>query len=249
MYEEKYQVKSIYDYADRYLRSWFPLLPTYAAFDARLNRLAGAFAPLAESFISSIPPDTFEETVGLIDSCPIITCSAKRKGKVAPDLTDKGYKASKGFYYYGSSLHIVSSLRECKLPKPDYVGLAPASNNDLTLFKTIFPKLNYTEIYADKAYSDKELHASAYEEQGTSIYTPPKAKKGECEELRKHKKVDEALLSTTISSIKQPIESLFNWLQEKTHIQNGSKIRSSNGLLVHAFGKFAAAMALMYFNS
>ena len=52
-------------------------------------------------------------------------------------------------------------------------------------------------------------------------------------------------LSTAISQIRQPIESLFNWVQEKTGIQIASKVRSYQGLMVHVFGKLAAALFIM----
>ncbi len=41
------------------------------------------------------------------------------------------------------------------------------------------------------------------------------------------------------------VESLFNWIEEKTGIQRASKVRSYNGLLVHVFGRLAAAMWLL----
>ncbi len=48
--------------------------------------------------------------------------------------------------------------------------------------------------------------------------------------------------------MRQPIESLFNWINEKTGIQQASKVRSYQGLLVHAFGWLAAAMLLLALN-
>ena len=53
------------------------------------------------------------------------------------------------------------------------------------------------------------------------------------------------LWSTAVSRVRQPIESLFNWIEQKTGIQRASKVRSSNGLLVHVFGRLAAAMWLL----
>jgi hypothetical protein len=50
------------------------------------------------------------------------------------------------------------------------------------------------------------------------------------------------LLSNAISSIRQPIESFFNWLEQKTSIQMASKVRSLAGLMVHVFGRIAAAL-------
>ena len=49
--------------------------------------------------------------------------------------------------------------------------------------------------------------------------------------------------------MRQPIESLLDWTNEKTGIQCASKVRSYRGLLVHAFGRLVAAMLLLAFNS
>ena len=37
------------------------------------------------------------------------------------------------------------------------------------------------------------------------------------------------------------VDFQFNWIIEKTNIQNASKVRSTNGLLLHCFGKLAMA--------
>ena len=73
--------------------------------------------------------------------------------------------------------------------------------------------------------------------------TPVKLVKGEGDLLRKFDKAANDLFSTAVSRIRQPIESFFNWLIEKTDIQRASKVRSENGLKVHVFGKVAAALA------
>ena len=49
-------------------------------------------------------------------------------------------------------------------------------------------------------------------------------------------------INKAVSSIRQPIESFFNWLNEKTQIQYAGKVRSSKGLFVHIFGKIATAL-------
>jgi hypothetical protein len=48
-----------------------------------------------------------------------------------------------------------------------------------------------------------------------------------------------------ISKIRQPIESFFNWLIAKTQIQRANQVRSTNGLLVHCFGKLTLALLLL----
>lgn len=49
--------------------------------------------------------------------------------------------------------------------------------------------------------------------------------------------------------MRQPIESLFNWINEKTGIERASKVRSAKGLIVHVFGKLAAAVYMLVFYS
>lgn len=79
------------------------------------------------------------------------------------------------------------------------------------------------------------------------MLTPVKAVKGECQETRNRDKASNDLYSTAISRVRQPIESFFNWLIQKTDIQRASKVRSTKGLLVHLFGKIASAFINLIF--
>lgn len=247
LFEEKYRIKSIWRHATIYLRSWFPALPSYQAFNARLNRLAGVFPGLAEYFLSKVDRETSEE-ISFMDSLPIMLCSAKRKAKVARDLSDKGYCSTKGTHYYGVKLHVVARHACNTLPVPEFVNLTPASTHDLTAVRPILHKLAGKALFGDKIYADQSLN-EYLQQQDTSIYTPVKRIKGESELERKRKKAADDLFSKAVSTVRQSIESLFNWFIEKTNMQNGSKIRSEAGLLVHTFGKLAAACFLMYINS
>ncbi len=80
------------------------------------------------------------------------------------------------------------------------------------------------------------------------MLTPVKAIKGMAEQLRRFDKAADDLYSRAVSAVRQPIESLFNWLIEKTDIQAANKVRSTKGLLVHEFGKIAAAFIYCIFN-
>ncbi|MDR3328467.1 MAG: hypothetical protein LBT04_10270 [Prevotellaceae bacterium] len=53
--------------------------------------------------------------------------------------------------------------------------------------------------------------------------------------------------STAVSKVRQPIESFFNRLIEKSNIQNASKVRSTNGLWLHCLGKIAIACIAFIF--
>mgnify|MGYP006912198920 FL=1 len=81
------------------------------------------------------------------------------------------------------------------------------------------------------------------------MLTPGKAIKGQREELKQRDRVFYDLFSTAVSKVRQPIESFFNWLNEKTTIQRAMKVISTNGLLVHIFGKLAITFLYLIFNS
>ncbi|MBD0289019.1 MAG: transposase [Flavisolibacter sp.] len=80
------------------------------------------------------------------------------------------------------------------------------------------------------------------------MLTAVKAIRGMAERLKRWDKAADDLYSKAVSAIGQPIESFFNCLDEKTHIPTASKVRSTKGLLVHIFGKIAAAFLYCIFN-
>ena len=57
----------------------------------------------------------------------------------------------------------------------------------------------------------------------SEMLTPIKGVKGMSDENKQFNKADD-LFSTAVSRVRQPIESLFNWLIEKTDIQRASKV-------------------------
>ncbi len=180
---------------------------------------------------------------------PIVTCSHKRAGKVALNLTGKGLCPSKDLFYHGCKLHPVNDPARGQMPLPLLVELTAASEHDLTAVRPTLARLHKATLMADKIYGDKPLNAYPEQNQGCSILTPVKLVKGQCERLRQFEKAADDLFSTYVLRFRQPIESFFNWLQEKTGIRQASKVRSESGLLVHVFGKMAAALALLVFSS
>jgi len=238
----------IHCYTKNHLSGWFPKLPRYEAYVQRLNRIESVFVPLINSIQGDLPTDLEGYKVMLMDSMPIIIAQSRRSGsaKTANIFADKGYCSSKRMYYYGVKLHILGVKRNNTLPIPDYIGLSPASNHDLNILKDISEDIYDVQIYTDKGYFDEVFRKQIKEDQGVELFMPVKRKKGQ-KELSLFQKI----LSTNISKIRQPIESLFNWIHQKTGIQNASKVRSFKGLITHIFGRMAAAMLLFLniFNS
>jgi hypothetical protein len=184
-----------------------------------------------------------------LDSIPIITCSGKRAGKVAREITDKGYCSTKSMYYYGLKLHALAFYRPNHLPFPEQFQLTPASENDLNLFKQAWDGIENRTFFGDKIYNDSEYFQQKGNNHNSFMLTPIKAIKGQDELLKQRDKAANDLFSTAVSKIRQPIESLFNWLIEKTDIQRASKVRSTKGLMVYIFGRLAAAFIPLIFNS
>lgn len=247
--EQRFRVKQIYDYARDHLRSWFPLLPSYVAFNTRLNRLGEAFKLLSANLLNEFLPSDSIGDKSLLDSMPIITCSGKREGKVAREITDKGFCSTKGIYYYGLKLHALAFNRPHHLPFPEQFQLTPASENDLNLFKQAWSGIENRTFFGDKIYHDSPYFQDVANTRNSLMLTPVKGIKDQAEDLKQRDKAVNDLFSTAVSRIRQPIESLFNWLIEKTDIQRASKVRSTKGLMVFVFGRLAAAYIYSIFNS
>lgn len=242
-YGRKQQLLHIYNFIQDYWLAWFPKLGSYQNFVYRLNRLADCLSLLTELLMQELQSQS-SNTLLLIDSCPIVTCSARRKPKVALSITAKGYCSSKGLYYFGCKLHLIGGYRPAQMPLPQQVGFTPANVHDLTALKPITSQLVNTGLVADKAYADRQLKEDLHH-QDSYLLTPPKQLKAKPENLSQFDRAAEELLSRAVSAIRQPVESLINWLQEKVNIQNASKVRSQNGLVLHIFGKLAAALVLL----
>lgn len=240
--DKRRELKSIYEDTRRHLSAWYPHLPSYGGYVQRLNRVAGVFVPLLEALQEKFPEVGLLKKIRLMDALPICLAHAKRshRARVAPDLANKGYCSSKGEYYYGVKLHVLGLRRPGTLPFPHYLGLTPASEHDLTAFRQIGGQLQGGQLYLDKAYADELLAEAARADQDLALLTPVKRAKGQA-----YLETIDQWWSTAVSRVRQPIESLFHWIKEKTGIQRASKVRSSNGLLVHVFGRLVAAMWLL----
>lgn len=235
-----YRVKDIYTYTARHLWEWFPNLPGYEGFNYRLNKISHLFEDLVEHLLGMLPLKSCPSS--LMDSMPIILAHRGRRFKacVAREIaTANGYCSTKKLHYYGVKLHVIGQYQKGSLPLPKSLGITDAGTADIKVLDAVenfFPEGWY--LFADKAYQKGKQPIA--EKERITLYTPVKKEKGQ-------EMLDAAdrLLSAAISRVRQPIESLFNWIEEKTHIQIASKVRSYEGLMVHIFGKIAAALFLL----
>ncbi len=241
-FNDKFQKKQMHEFITNYWLDWFPKLPSYQTFVLRLNQLEPSFQTLGRTLIESLAAKTETEIDSLIDSLPVMLAQHGHSysARVAREIADAGFCAAKKTRFHGVRLHFIAGRRGGKLPVPQQIWLCSAAYHDSKAFKQQAIDLPATTLFGDMAFADKEI-AELLKEQATEIITPKKKPKGK--QLTEFEKYHNRL----IAKFRQPIESLFNWLNEKTGIQKASKVRSTNGLLIHYWGKLAFAFWLFVF--
>lgn len=237
--ERKPTVKAIHAFAKDYYADWFPELPDYPAFNKRVCYLNEAFMELVAALVdrTEIPA---QKIYCLLDSMPVVVAKGPRSGraKVAADLCDKGYNATKDMYFYGVKLHSVGLKVPGALPLPLVFDVTRASVHDLPAAKDYLQSAQNMTIVGDKAFCD-ESWRKELKSRGIELFTPIKPAKGQ--------QLDAAdrLFSSAVSRAKQAIESFFNWIQERTNIQSASRVRSGKGLISFLFARLAAVCFLV----
>ena len=101
--------------------------------------------------------------------------------------------------------------------------------------------LCFQQVAGYMLYIDGYWQAFLKKNNNTVFYTPVKRKKGQ-----KKLSYFEKLYSNAVSSVRQPVESFFNWIQVKTGIHTASKVRSTDGLLAFIFARIAVVAFLLY---
>lgn len=241
----KFTHRQIYNFIAEYWRDWFPALPSYQAFNRRLNLLADNFHALFAHLLQAVQlkPKTFSRDY-LIDSMPIMLAAGtrSRRARVAPEMAKCGFSATKQINFHGVRLHLMANKQPGSLPLPSQVWLKEGNVHDLTLLKEISNELpDGINLFGDKAYLDESFQAELKEQRHIQLFTPLKKPKKE------NLSIEEKRFNKTISSFRQPIESFFKWLIDKTDIQRASQVRSTEGLVIHCLGKLTFALLLLNF--
>jgi hypothetical protein len=162
--------------------------------------------------LTEFTPKEYSTKFSVLDSMPIVTCSGKRSGKVASEITDKEYCAAKSMYYYGLKLHTLEFCNPTKLLHPAQIIFAPASVNDLTVFKEVWSEKENRTFFGDKIYNAIRFFMNMKDTFNSEILTLVKAVKGMPDVLRKFDRAANDLYSRAVSKVRQLIEGLFSWL-------------------------------------
>ncbi|MDD5053152.1 MAG: hypothetical protein PHO27_10515 [Sulfuricurvum sp.] len=123
------------------------------------------------------------------------------------------------------------------MPHQEQLLFTKASENDITHLKRVTTYIHNRTYIGDKIYDNVEFWAEMEKTNNSRILTLIKDIKGQHESQKKREKAYNDLFSKAVSSVRQPIESLFNWLIEKTVIQRASKVRSTKGFCLLFVGE------------
>ncbi len=238
-----FEKKAIHKLIDDYWRHFFPNLPAYQTFVARLNLLEPTFQAIGGYLQELLAENRQPEIDHVVDSVPVMLAQGGHAytARVARDVADVGYCASKRTYFHGVRLHTVAQKRSGSLPLPAQIWLREGSCHDLESIRHQDIHLPNSSLIGDRAFLDPTFQ-QLLKAQQTTLYAPRKKPKGK--ELSETEKYYNRL----VSRLRQPIESFFNWLIDKTSIQRAGRVRSTEGLMVHCFGKLTVAFYLLVFN-
>jgi IS5 family transposase len=215
-------------------------LPAYQSVNCRLNELSPAFELLITELLTTRASQAAAPGDRMVDSVPVMLARGTRanRARVAPESADTGFCATKQQHYRGVKLHFVAARRTKELPLPEKIHLSAASRHDLQALREMSPSLPAgCGLFADKAYSHQETQRDC-KERGWFLVASYKRHRHESESNVP------TLYNRFVSAIRQPLESLFGRIIQKTDLQNASRVRSTQGLKVHCYGKLAVACLL-----
>jgi len=235
--------KAMHKLIDQYWRHFFPHLPAYQTFVARLNLLEQTFQTLGSYLHQQLEERRTPELDHVIDSLPVMLAQGGHAytARIAREVADVGYCASKKTYFHGVRLHTIAQRRLGRIPLPKHIWVREGSCHDVASVREQVISLPGSSLIGDKAFLDPTFEATLQQQQ-TRLYTPKKKPKGA--ELSRSEKYYNRL----VSRLRQPIESFFNWLIDHTNIQRAGRVRSTQSLMVHCFGKLTFAFYLLVFN-
>lgn len=246
--EQQLRIKQTHKYASDYYRSWVPLLPTYETYNMKIIRLCEAFKNLADKLLLGYHLQGWNLNTSLMDFLRTNIYSDKFKLSVANEITDKGYCSTKSMYYYGIKLQALFFHRPDYLPFAESIEVTAASENDLNVHKQNRNGITNLSSNDDKICTDTEQSNEIERFSNFQILTLVKDTINQLKSMNQWDKVTNNLYSGAISIVRQPIESLFTWINEKTDIQRISQVRSTKRHLVHVFSEITAAFIFLVFN-
>ncbi|WP_217646432.1 hypothetical protein [Nitrosomonas sp. Nm34] len=106
-------------------------------------------------------------------------------------------------------VHIVGRRQPGSLPVPAYIGVTGTSDHDGKIFDQIRPQLHNNQLYGDKGYQRPDAE-EVRQAQNLTVLISVKKQKGQ-----PYLEPQDQWLSTAVAHVRQSIEALFAWIEEK----------------------------------
>jgi hypothetical protein len=149
-WQGRFEKKAIYDLIKDYWHAYFPKLPAYQTFVARLKPLEPTFQALGAELQARLRQQARRGADQVIDSMPVMLARGGQaySAKVAREIAAVGYCASKKMFFHGVRLHTLAERRSGPLPCPQQIWLREGSCHDVRSVKEQAPDLPATTLFA-----------------------------------------------------------------------------------------------------
>lgn len=172
---EKFNQQQIHQFIREYWSDWFPDLPSYQAFNRRLNLLADSFESLFADLLQAAHHNRRASSADyLIDSMPIMfACGTRAKrARVALETAKTGFCATKQIHFHGVRVHLIGNRQAGALPTPVHIWLKEGNIHDLTALCERTDDLpSGINLFAGKACVDAAFKTEL-ETRGINLLTP-----------------------------------------------------------------------------
>lgn len=183
-----FEKKAIYKLIDKYWRHYFPRLPAYQTFVARLNLLEQTFQTIGGYLQELLAERRTPEVDHVIDSVPVMLARGGHAyaARVAPGVANRGYCASKKTYFHGVRLHAIAQRRCGAMPLPAQLWLREGSCHDLQSVREQAIRLPGSTLIGDRAFRDPTFQEMLAGQRTTLLAGRKKPKGQELSEAEKH---------------------------------------------------------------
>jgi hypothetical protein len=145
-------------------------------------------------------------------------------------------------FYIAIGLKIIAQYQINQLSYPIDYHIETAKVHDLDIAKQSLPysNLENIDLYAEKAYIDKNFQLNLFDRKRMKLITPQKKTRGQQQFT-----LFQQAFKTIHSSLRQPIDTLFGRINDQPNIENASTLRSAEGLLYHINVKIVIALIML----
>ena len=199
---------------------WFPNLLERSQFNRRLRKLGAEIEILRRMWVQQL--GSGDEKSFMIDTKPIPVVGYRRSKKHSDfdGSASYGYCAARKMKYFGYKLVVLSTLG--RIPVAD--ELVPANTDERKAVEGVLQMVRGSDIYGDKGFIGQHWQSEVTLSTGNRIWT--------IQRENQHQKVSPDL-KRLISKVRQPIEGVFNEIQNTGRNPERLLNKTVQGLATH----------------